>query len=228
MMSLLKNGVRSLSHKNSSRICITHRQCTLLFSILMFIFSAVFATCATLGYSHAEETLEILKSDIHIERERHEENGEKSSNEALLIKSQRDLRSNKYLLELLMQYGWILLVSSAILIYATATNSPILMLPFIVVGMWIYISLMFIGVLLYYDYIKGLNFINIENYVVPTFIASVIFIGMWTVILWYHVSLKSRRCSQPSAPKPKTVYTQEGLIHTVNHPKDSDQKKILV
>ncbi|KAK9885527.1 hypothetical protein WA026_011020 [Henosepilachna vigintioctopunctata] len=231
MLSILKNGrAKSVRQKRVVRFCITHRQSTILFTILMFIFSAIFTTCATLGYSHAEETLDILKNDIDIEQEKQIENGGRisSNNEVLLIHSQHAVITNKYILQTLMHFGWILLLTSAILIYGTATESPILMLPWIVLSAWIYMCLIVSEILLYFDYIDGLNFINNKKYVVPTLIVSVVFFLMWYVIVWYHISIKTRRCSQYSIPKAKTVYTQEGFIHTVNPSKVYEQKKSLL
>lgn len=223
MMSFLKYGTQSLSQKNSSRICITLRQWSILFTILTFIIAAIVTTCATLGYSHAGETLDILKSDIHIEQEKHEEYGLKhaSNNEQLLIKSKHSVITKKHILWILMYSGWILLVTSAILIYCTITKSPVLVLPCLLLSAWIYGYIFVCEMIFYSDYIKFID----KKYVVASFIVSAITMGMWYVICYYHIIINSRL---HPVPKSKTVYTQEGFIHTVNPPKIPEHKKCLV
>ncbi|KAL3273365.1 hypothetical protein HHI36_014813 [Cryptolaemus montrouzieri] len=155
---------------------------------------------------------------------RHIEN----NNEVLLIHSEHAIITNKYILQTLMHFGWILLLTSAILIYGTATRSSILMLPWIVLSAWIFMCLIVSEILLYFDIIDGLNFINNKKYVVPTLTVSVVFFAMWYVIVWYHISIKTRRCNLYAPPKQKIVYSQEGFIHTVNPSKFLDQKKSAV
>lgn len=120
-----------------------------------------------------------------------------------------------------MYSGWILLVTSAILIYATVTKSPVLVLPCLLLSAFIY-GAIFVGEMVYYsDYIKFID----KKYVVASFIVSAITMGMWYVICYYHIIINSRL---HPVPKSKTVYTQEGFIHTVNPPKIPEHKKCLV
>lgn len=231
MSSYSKKRNYSGSVPSHSSICISLRQCAILFSILMFVFAAIFTTCTTLGFSHAEETLNILKNDIHYEHEKHEEvygdHFKLNTNEVLLIHSQHAAITNKSILQILMHFGWILLLASACLIYGTATKSPKLMMPWIILSALSCLAFIMSEILLYFDYIEGLNFINSKKYIIHVLVTSAAFFVMWYVIVWYNTTLRNRICTQYSS-KPKVYYAYGGFIHTVHTNSIQSDKKLIV
>ncbi|KAF5302518.1 hypothetical protein FQR65_LT00890 [Abscondita terminalis] len=212
------------------KICLSLQQWAFLFSIIIFVVTAVLTTCAALGKMHTQDVWELIKTDLAEEQEKdyyeYDKNGHVNTNEAKLQLSQHFVLMIIWILYICTWIGCLNLSASILMVYGIATKNSIYIIPWILISATTYMLSVSTILVAYLEILPGI-YISF-NALVITLAASTIFIAMWYIILMYYTTLTTTSC-RPRYPiySPTIIQAYGGYLHTVT-PSLSKEKKQVV
>lgn len=212
------------------KICLSLQQWAFLFSIIIFVVTAVLTTCAALGKMHTQDVWELIKTDLAEEQEKdfyeYDKNGHVNTNEAKLQLSQHFVLMIIWILYICTWIGCLNLSAAILMVYGIATKNSIYIIPWILISGTTYMLSVSTILVAYLEILPGI-YISFNTLVI-TLATSTLFIAMWYIILMYYTTLTTSSCrARYPIYTPTIIQAYGGYLHTVT-PTLSNEKKQVV
>lgn len=221
--------VRNSSHVH--KICLSLQQWAFLFSVIVFVVTAVLTTCAALGKMHTQDVWELIKADLAEEREKeyyeYDKNGHSNTNEAKLQLSQHFVLMIIWILYICTWIGCLNLSASIFMVYGIATKNAVYIIPWILISGTTYMLSISTILVAYLEILPGI-YISFNTLVI-SLTSSTVFIAIWYTILSYYTTLTTNTCrSRYPVYSSTIIQAYGGYIHTVAPSLNSSDKKEIV
>ncbi|KAF2896542.1 hypothetical protein ILUMI_09633 [Ignelater luminosus] len=213
------------------KMCLSLQQWAFLFSVIVFVVTAVLTTCAALGKMHTQDVWELIKADLAEEQEKSyyeydNKNGHLSSNEAKLQLSQHFVLMIIWILYVCTWVGCLNLSAAILMVYGIATKSSIYIIPWILISGTTYLLSISTILVAYLDMLPGV-YISFNTLTI-SLASSTIFIVFWYTILLYYTTLTTNSCTaRYPTITPTIIQAYGGYMHTVNPSLPNEKKQIV-